>query len=400
VRKRILQALCAVSLLAIASPAVAQDDRRDYPFLLSRGSVEVNAGHINYPFSGALLEPGHRVEAVEVPHFAGRLSLGFRLHEQLSLQVTYVRPIWWVEYRNLDGDASRHSVWMNISGAMLRLRQPITDRISLYGEGGLGIVTRKGIQARNAVVVRDALLTTPLVGAGIHYRLNGNWGVQLSAVYSTVQFTPPQPATIFSSMGITYQVDSGASRPPVVRGPEEEKVPIFPQHLIQLGYTTNALGYGFNSAVSPIFFQGEVDVRDGVSLHYQQNVFHTRKLFSIDWGMSASYKTSRFRNEPFLALSIFPLFRYTFLRTDSADFYGAYSLAGPTFISRPVLDGQVTGRRFTFQDLMAVGLYAGRNRHLNMEFRVGHYSNGNLIPQNPGIKVPLTFSLGYAFSNN
>jgi hypothetical protein len=45
-----------------------------------------------------------------------------------------------------------------------------------------------------------------------------------------------------------------------------------------------------------------------------------------------------------------------------------------------------------------VGVYAGRDRRYNFELRVGHYSNGNLIPRNPGIKVPLTFNVGYAFS--
>ena len=79
------------------------------------------------------------------------------------------------------------------------------------------------------------------------------------------------------------------------------------------------------------------------------------------------------------------------------DFYFNYSLAGPTFISRTTIDDQDTGRRFTFQDFMGAGVFAGRSKHLNAEIRIAHYSNGNLFPQNAGVTIPLGFNLGYAF---
>ena len=39
--------------------------------------------------------------------------------------------------------------------------------------------------------------------------------------------------------------------------------------------------------------------------------------------------------------------------------YFAYSLAGPTYISKIVLDDLNTGRHFTFQDFMGIGWFAG-----------------------------------------
>ncbi|MBK6826807.1 MAG: acyloxyacyl hydrolase [Chitinophagaceae bacterium] len=30
--------------------------------------------------------------------------------------------------------------------------------------------------------------------------------------------------------------------------------------------------------------------------------------------------------------------------------------------------------------------------------RIAHYSNGNLFPQNDGVKIPLTFNLGYVLN--
>jgi hypothetical protein len=62
----------------------------------------------------------------------------------------------------------------------------------------------------------------------------------------------------------------------------------FPKTVLQIGYTTNALGYGVNNAVSkgpiPIFWGGEVRVKQGISVNYQHNIFHSRKVFSFDWG--------------------------------------------------------------------------------------------------------------------
>ena len=44
-----------------------------------------------------------------------------------------------------------------------------------------------------------------------------------------------------------------------------------------------------------------------------------------------------------------------------------------------------------------MGVYTGPDRHLNLEFRIGHYSNGNVLPQNAGVRIPLTFTVGYAY---
>ena len=77
--------------------------------------------------------------------------------------------------------------------------------------------------------------------------------------------------------------------------------------------------------------------------------------------------------------------------------YFVYSLAGPTYISKVVLDGLDTGRHFTFQDFMGIGWFAGANRNLNFGIKINHFSNGNIFTQNAGVKIPLTFSVGSAF---
>jgi hypothetical protein len=117
----------------------------------------------------------------------------------------------------------------------------------------------------------------------------------------------------------------------------------------------------------------------------------------LDWGAGITSLKSRKNGEWFSAASLYPLFRFTLLRTRPADWYLDYSLAGPTFISRTIIDRNETGGHFTFQDFMGAGVFVDRRRSLNAEIRIMHYSNGNLFPHNPGVTVPLSFHVGYAF---
>jgi len=173
----------------------------------------------------------------------------------------------------------------------------------------------------------------------------------------------------------------------------------FPAGVVQVEYSSG-FGYGVNNFVSrkvPVFWGGHAEVDQGVAAHVERNVFHARKVFALDLGMSTgAYRTRRDRQR-FFTGSVYPLLRFTLVRTGAADLYFAYSLAGPTYISRTVLDGLDTGRHFTFQDFMGVGIFAGRRRNLNLGVKINHYSNGNIFPQNAGVKIPLTFGLGYAF---
>jgi hypothetical protein len=161
------------------------------------------------------------------------------------------------------------------------------------------------------------------------------------------------------------------------------------------------LGYGVNNAVSkgpiPIFWGGEAHLKQGVSINYQRNIFHAKKVFAFDWGITAGWWKSRDNSDEFFSFSLYPLLRFMTVRTKPLDLFFEYSVAGPSFISKTVIDNKETGKRFTFQDFMGMGIVAGKNRNINAGIRIAHFSNGNIYPQNDGVKVPLTFSIGYAF---
>lgn len=380
--------------------APAPDDgRAQYPALLSNVFVNLNIGFIDYPFSRLQLEPGHDVGEVAVPHVAVRAVLfGRHFGKYLSAQGSYMRPLKYVRYRNIDGTGTTRFVWMHFGTVTATGRLPLGARASLYAEGGLAITSRSGFEVDEIPIVRDAHFTSPLAGAGVEYRLNPTWDMVMGASYIFPNSTHRQPRTLVASTGFRYNL-----RPLPPERVEETRRSgfIFPEHLVQVAFSTNALGYGVNNFLSkkvPVFWGGKVEVeRSLFSLQYQRNLFHTRKVFSIDMGASVSRWRSSLDGQTFLTASFYPLLRFTLLRRRPADVYASWSVAGPSYISHDVIDGRDTGSHFTFQDFMGMGVFFGPRRQFNLELGINHYSNGNILTENAGVKIPLTLKVGYGF---
>jgi hypothetical protein len=310
-----------------------------------------------------------------------------------------MRPVDWVKYKNINGDQKDHSVWMNVAGLSFTAQVPLHKKLSLFTEAGLGIITRKGFSVNNNPVVTDAVYGSLLTGMALQYHLTYKWDLQLSATWSPASKKEKQPATTFFAAGFNYYL-----RPLSAERVERNRKYnyYFPKQILQAGYTTNNLGYGVNNAVSkgpvPIFWGGEVHLKQGFSINYQRNIFHARKVFAFDWGVGAGWWKTRQDQSTFVTISAYPVLRFMAWRSKTMNLFFEYSVAGPTYISRTVMDNKETGRRFTFQDFMGIGIIAGRQHKLNAGIRIAHFSNGNIYPKNDGVKVPLTFSLGYVMN--
>ncbi len=348
------------------------------------------------------MEPGFTMESVKVPHAAVRLVLfGHEFNKYLSAQITYMRPVMWAEYDYINDSSlvrDHGSVWMNVAGLSLKPQLPINDRFSIYGEIGVCVVTRNGIDDIYTLkpVVKDATNMAFLVGGGLKYRFHRNWGLMVSASYTPPNKASKQPHTIFYSTGFSYQLLPLSAK----RVEKSERTGyIFPKQMIQVGFSTNVFGYGVNNFLSKIllFWGGDAEVRRGLTINYQRNIYHGVKVFSFDWGVSFSCWQSNLGNKFFYTLSLYPVLRFTVFHTKPLDFYFFYSVAGPTYISEKIIDGENTGEHFTFQDNMGIGMFFRKKRDLNVEIKIGHYSNGNIFPNNAGVKIPLTFCLGFPF---
>ncbi len=396
-----LKTIIFIAFLFLTLPAVSQDERAQLPLLLRKSYTEVNIGSINYPFTAQQLEPGFNFESVTVPHVAVRLVLfGYDINKYLSAQITYMRPVLWVKYRYSANDVfTTNSVWMNVAGLTLKPQLPLGKHFAIYGEGGLGIITRHGFEYWDGTtVVKDANYATFLFGAGLKYNINRHWALQAILSYSPANKKANQPYTTFFSPGFCYHL--------LPRTEEHlKKVAaagrFFPKQMMRIGLTSNILGYGVNNFLSegkiPVFWGGYAEVNNGMSWTYQRNVYHGAKVFSLDWGTNfCLWETNKYHNG-FFTLSVFPVFRFNYLHTKMVDCYFYYSVAGPAYISGTLLDGFLMGQNFTFQDTMGTGIFVGKQRRFNADLKIGHYSNGNLFTENDAVKVPLTVELGYTF---
>lgn len=374
------------------------DKRAEIPKFLAESYFSIRFGSINYPFSTLQLEPGFRADQVEVAHTAVQVvMLGHRFHKYLSGQFSYMRPVQYVIYTNVNGTRQDHSVSVAIGEITIKSQVPLTSRLALYGEIGAAAKTRRGFEIEKQTVVADTHVASLVIGTGLEYQLNDRWDALAGVSYSGAHPQHREPETIFTSLGLRYNLRPRPADPDA--SPDQVRY-LFREHVAQIGYTAGGLGYGVNDFVSstvPVFWGGDIKVGNGISARYQQNVFHTRSLFSLDLGGSIGYWSTLATGDRFVTLSAYPLLRFTVVRRPSADYYISYSFAGPTLISQPVIEGEETGTRFTFQDMFGVGAFLGRRRNLVLEVNLGHYSNGNLFASNPGLKIPLTFGVGYAF---
>jgi hypothetical protein len=393
-----LLACLATSATAQESVAASDDGRTQYPAFLANSYFTVNLGSMRYIFSNDQLSPGLHADAVEIPHLAARIDLfGHHFTKNLSAQVTYMRPARYVVYRNINGDGGSHQVSMAYGGFTLVWQAHVTQSVSAYGEAGLGVTSRSGFDINDGEGVQPAHFAAGILGAGLAFHASENSDIMFGATYSPSRKSYAQPSVRLFTAGLRYEM---RPLPEEVLAARRSEVYFFPLNVARFGYTTNALSYGVNTFFTeqvPVFWAGDVETRRGFTLDLQRNLFHTRSVFAFNVGLSASYWKSEGDKELFRTLSIYPLLQFFFLRKNDADFYFNYSLAGPTYVTSSVIDGEDTGEHFTFQDFLGAGAFFGRNRRFNAELGVKHYSNGNIFVRNAGIKIPLTFSFGVAF---
>src|SRR6188768_661067 len=268
-----------------------QDEGRvQYPTGLANSFVTVNVGAIGYAFSEQQLAPGHTVGSIEVPHTAASVVLfGHHFNTHLSVQGSYMRPIKSVRYQNLDGTDVSQTVWMHYGTVTAQSRMPVSTRLSVFGEVGLAITSRRGFALGDRPAVTNAPFASALFGGGIEYRLNTTLDLVVGTSVIPAHSKDNNPATIFTSAGIRFNM---RPVPPERMAEIVAAGYIFPRTIVQVGYATDAFGFSANRffhETVPIFWGGDVKVRRSVvSLQWERNVFHTKKVFAVDFGASYS----------------------------------------------------------------------------------------------------------------
>lgn len=374
------------------------------PFL-SKTYFNFNFGGVYYPYSNANLNEGYVASGTKKNAFSGRFLLGYKFQEDFAVQFGVMRPATWFSYEDINYEGEESSVWVNLWSLSLKKNFKLFNKLDAYGEFGLGNFNRVGIVYNDQVIYDNAHYLTTVFGGGLQYQLTDEWDVLANVMYLPESKKHNQPHTLQLSLGATYNLQQVPEEQAKAYAADEKY--FFPKRLLQLGYGTSSLGFFTNEFFSlqakvgnmdsfgvPIFWRGDVEARNTISLAYQQTAFRTKKYFSLDWGASVTYFQTELNREDVVAVSLFPVLRFYLWRPKSFDFYIDYSVIGPAYVSKRDLDGFKSGPELTYQDFMGVGFFFGNKRQYNFDMRIMHYSNGNIFSENDGVAIPVVFSFG------
>ena len=385
--------------------AAPVDARRQVPMMLENSWIYLSTGVSKAFFQTSDFATGYQFNEQRDAIVAMRLSIGHYFNPYLALSVSLMRGIHSNKFSNAQSvfpltseeATAQYSVTNNLFTLALRPALPLGRGLSMYGEGGLGYISRKGFSINQDGVVNNANFVTGIVGAGVNYELPSGVTLGLDSEYTPPVQSQKQPAIFYVGVGVGY-----------VSRPEGKKVVTasdsydFPLNLLQMNYMNQSIFYAevakyFTTPYIPIFFNGRIKVGEGLEFLYERNFFHTDKNFSIEWGVSAAQWQSQGLKQDFYTISLFPELKIWMVRSPRFDFYFEYSLAGPSYLSRVYIDGLDSGSHFTFQDFLGIGALAGSHKHVNINLRIVHFSNGNTLPINTGLAVPVMFGIGYAW---
>ncbi|WP_226789196.1 acyloxyacyl hydrolase [Polaribacter reichenbachii] len=374
---------------------------------LANSYYSVNFGGIFYPFSNDNLIEGYQTETFSKNWFSGRFMLGHKITNNLSAQFGTMRPASWFKYNNVNNIGYERSVWINAWFLSLKKDFKLSNKTSFYAEAGIANLTRFGFSIDDKEIYNDAHYASLIYGLGLQYRLTEKWRLSANGTFLPKSEKQNQPSISQFSLGFEYhlqQVDDKTAN-------EYAKNDyFFPNNILQFSYGTGEIGFGLNEFFGmsmkvgnfesfgiPVFWVGEIKAQHAVSLTYQRLIYRSEKIFSLDWGVSATYFQSTRGKTDVFAFSIFPVLRFYLLRKKDYDFYTNYSIIGPTYISKSDIDNTQTGPKTTYQDTMGFGVFFGKKRRYNFELRIMHYSNGNIFTKNDGVAIPIQFTLGKTF---
>ena len=377
------------------------------PFL-ERTYYNFNFGLIDTPFSNQNLPTAYRFESVKNNRFSGRFLLGYKIKDNFSIQFGVMRPAKWFQFVDINGNNIEKSVWINVWSLSLKKDIQLNNKFGVFVEAGIGNMNRKGFSIDNTVVYKNAHYASFVAGIGLKYYLNNHWHFMLNSTYLPKSIKNNQPAISQATIGLLYNLKKSKAEKETIKTTKNSYY--FSKRLLQIGYANSAIGFypnqffameatigSFDSFGVPIFWVSDSRAKQTISLTYQQTVFRSKKLFSLDWGVSITGFQTEATKTKVLAFSIFPVMRFYLLRKDNYDFYTNYSIIGPTFLTKSNIDNLQTGPKITYQDFMGFGVFMGKERKLNIELRIKHFSNGNIFSKNSGVDIPVVLTIGKTF---
>ncbi len=388
--------LVQLFLFLFLAPACADENRTHLPKIIRNAYIGLELGYMGVNNPNILLAPGFTVRQIKSNAASYHVNLGYYYARYLDFELNGYWMYPKIRLLNIGNTTQFDGVPVTALGAFLKPKWPVSQRFTLFGLLGGGFVSHGGVWFRTSQIIKTQVTPTAFVGGGLTIAMSRAWGIDFSGTYGFGRSSERLPSFINFGMGAHFNF--GKLDPSIV-APDNY---YFPLNRIAAGYSNYNLMHVyvnryFTAPYVPIFWRAPIKAKNGFIFSYERNFFHTQKYISLDWGLSGASWTSQVFSNQFYTAAAFLDFDFWFLRTKYCDVYFTYSIAGPAFISRTRLENREMGGNFIFQDALGLGALIGKTKHLNVTVKIGHYSNGSLLPDNPGIDIPLVLSLGYAF---
>ena len=377
-------------------------DRYQYSDFLSKTYYNFNIGLIKYPFDNSYLSNGFTSEKITKPSLSISALLGYKITNKYHIQLGTVSAIEKINFHNINNDGNDNTVRINLWFLLLKRSIKLNDNISVYLNAGIASVNRTVSPELKEEIYKNSNYASLILGTGYEYKISDKWDMVFNVLYFPENIIEKNPYTLQVSAGVNYNIKKMDDEKIKERYKERYH---FPENLLQVGYTNyvkNMTIHNFfankdGNGVIPVFWRGSARSTQALYLSYQRNVFHTQKRFSMDWGVNWTSMKSSENKTQIHAISFSPIFRFWLFRSSSLDFYTTYSIMGPTYISETSIDNIEIGEHFIYHDFINIGFLAGKSKNINIEFKITHYSNGEIFNQNSGLDIPILFNVGWAW---
>ncbi len=395
-----------VLLMCCATVCANTPSLMKMPRFFNHSWLGLNIGVKNTDFTAADFQSGFDFSTKDDTLVAMAVNIGHYITPNWAWSLSLMRGVHSNKFSDPDPEAVAgmdiSSETGSVSETLLALSilpmLHLPNDVDVYAQAGVGMISRDGFSLQGIPVVSDANIVTGVLGAGVIYGLHYDWQLVFSALYALPVDSEQQPGIFYAAIGMNYLLVEDKKTVP------QKSDAIFPLNFIEISYVNDdwfyidAAPYFTPPTGIPIFFDGSIKVAQGLELIYERNFFHTARYFSLEWGAAiAAWQTCDLQQD-FYTVSIFPELKWWLWRSPRADFYFSYSLAGPSYISNRYLDDQDAGSHFTFQDFLGFGAFLGQDKQISVSLKIVHYSNGNLLPNNPGVDVPVMLGIALRFS--
>ena len=174
-----------IAVLFFSSDFYSQEKQQKTKFtnFLANSYYSLNFGGIFYPFSNDNLIEGYQTETFSRNWFSGRLLLGHKLSEEVSVQFGTMRPASWFKYDNVNNIGYERSVWINAWSLSLKKDVKLQEKTSFYVEAGVANLTRFGFAINDKVIYDDAHYASLIYGFGFQYRLSKKWRLSANGTF-------------------------------------------------------------------------------------------------------------------------------------------------------------------------------------------------------------------------